>query len=84
MPDLSAALDVDLGSQKSVLVIPWQSIGMEADHAFVWLKTTAGFEKRSVQMGPRNDLEAIVVSGLSEGDTIRRAAIEDEAGAGLQ
>ena len=83
-PDLSAALDVDLGSQKSVLVIPWQSIGMEADHAFVWLKTTAGFEKRSVQMGPRNDLEAIVVSGLSEGDTIRRAAIEDEAGAGLQ
>ena len=84
LPDLSAALDVDLGSQKSVLVIPWQSIGMEADHAFVWLKTTAGFEKRSVQMGPRNDLEAIVVSGLSEGDTIRRAAIEDEAGAGLQ
>ena len=84
LPDLSAALDVDLGSQKSVLVIPWQSIGMEADHAFVWLKTTAGFEKRSVQMGPRNDLEAVVVSGLSEGDTIRRAAIEDEAGAGLQ
>src|SRR5437870_10524467 len=84
LPDLSAALDVDLGSQKSALVIPWQSIGMEADHAFVWLKTTASFEKRSVQMGPRNDLEAIVVSGLSEGDTIRRAAIEDEAGAGLQ
>jgi len=84
LPDLSAALDVDLGSQKSVLVIPWQSIGMEADHAFVWLKTTASFEKRSVQMGPRNDLEAVVVSGLSEGDTIRRAAIEDEAGAGLQ
>src|SRR5207244_1007491 len=35
-PALSAALDVDLGSQKSVLVIPWQSIGSEADHAFVW------------------------------------------------
>ena len=84
LPDLSAALDVDLGSQKSVLVIPWQSIGMEADHAFVWLKTTASFEKRSVQMGPRNDLEAVVASGLSEGDTIRRAAIEDETGAGLQ
>ncbi len=84
LPDLSAALDVDLGSQKSVLVIPWQSIGMEADHAFVWLKTTASFEKRSVQMGPRNDLEAVVASGLSEGDTIRRAAIEEETGAGLQ
>src|SRR5213080_2032715 len=45
LPDLSAALDVDLGSQKSVLVIPWQSIGIETDHAFVWLKTTASFEK---------------------------------------
>src|SRR6266576_248521 len=84
LPDLSAALDVDLGSQKSVLVIPWQSIGVEADHPFVWLKSTGSFEKRAVQMGPRNDLEAVVVSGLKEGDIIRRAAIEDEPGAGLQ
>jgi hypothetical protein len=37
-----------------------------------------------VQLGPRNDLEAVVVSGLNEGDIIRRAAIEDESGAGLQ
>ncbi len=84
LPDLSAALDVDLGSKMSVLVVPWQSIGIEADHAFVWLKTTASFEKRTVQMGSRNDLEAVVVSGLSEGDTIRRAAIEDEPGAASQ
>ncbi|PYU71270.1 MAG: hypothetical protein DMG49_09620, partial [Acidobacteria bacterium] len=77
----SAALDVDLGSQKNVLVIPWQSIGIEADHVFVWLKTTGSFEKRTVQTGSRNDLEAVVVSGLAEGDTIRRAAIEDELGA---
>ena len=84
LPDLSAALDVDLGSQKNVLLIPWQSIGSEADHAFVWLKTTGSFEKRTVQTGYRNDLEAVVVSGLAEGDTIRRAAIEDKAGAALQ
>jgi len=84
LPDLSAALDVDLGSQKSVLVIPWQSVGSEADHAFVWLKTTGSFEKRTVQTGSRNDLEAVVVTGLREGDTIRRDAIEDEAGAAPQ
>src|SRR5216110_533791 len=84
LPDLSAALDLDLGSKMSVLVVPWQSIGIEADHAFVWLKTTASFEKRTVQMGSRNDLEAVVVSGLSEGDAIRRAAIEDEPGAASQ
>src|SRR5437867_12262245 len=78
LPDLSAALDVDLGSKMSVLVVPWQSIGIEADHAFVWLKTTASFEKRTVQIGPRNDLEVVVNSGLAEGDIIRRTAIEDQ------
>src|SRR6266446_6579744 len=76
LPDLSAALDLDLGSQKSVLVVPWQSIGSESNHSYVWLKTAGGVEKRSVQTGPRSDLEVIVNSGLSEGDIIRRVAIE--------
>src|SRR5216684_1892752 len=84
LPDLSAALDLDLGSQNHVLVVPWQSIGIEGNHSFVWLKSTVGFEKRSVQTGSRNDLEAVVNSGLSEGDIIRRAAIEDQPGAGRQ
>src|SRR5712671_876420 len=80
LPDLSAALDLDLGTQKKVLVVPWQSIGMEAGHSFVWLKTRVGFEKRSVETRSRNDLEAVVNSGLSEGDTIRRVAVEEQPG----
>jgi multidrug efflux pump subunit AcrA (membrane-fusion protein) len=82
LPDLSAALDVDLGSQKNVLVVPCQSIGMENNRSFVWLKSTVGFDKRAVQTGARNDLEAVVNSGLSEGDIIRRAAIEGQTGTG--
>ncbi len=84
LPDLSAALDLDLGTQKKVLVVPWQSIGMEAGHSFVWLKTRVGFEKRSVETRSRNDLEAVVNSGLSEGDTIRRVAVEEQQGADRQ
>src|ERR1700704_4820336 len=84
LPDLSAALDLDLGTQKNVLVVPWQSIGMEAGHSFVWLKTRVGFEKRSVETKSRNDLEAVVNSGLSEGDTTRRVAVEEQPGAGRQ
>jgi HlyD family secretion protein len=80
LPDLSAALDLDLGSQKDVLVVSWQSIGVEADHSFVWLKTRMGFEKHSVQTGSRSDLEAVVKSGLSEGDVIRRTAIGEQPG----
>ncbi|HKV63262.1 MAG TPA: HlyD family efflux transporter periplasmic adaptor subunit [Candidatus Acidoferrum sp.] len=84
LPDLSAALDLDLGSQKKVLVVLCQSIGTENNHSYVWLKSTVGFEKRSVQLGPRNDLEAVVNSGLSEGDIIRRAAVEGQEGAARQ
>jgi HlyD family secretion protein len=78
LPDLSAALDLDLGSQNNVIVVPWQSLGIEAGHPFVWLKTTGSFEKRTVQTGLRNDAEAVVVSGLAEGDKIRRTAIDDQ------
>src|SRR5712664_1506319 len=84
LPDLSAALDLDLGSRKNVLVVPLQSIGSESNHPYVWLKTTGGFEKHSVQTGPRNDLEVIVNSGLSEGDIIRRAASDAEPGSDRQ
>jgi multidrug resistance efflux pump len=80
LPDLSAALDLDLGSQRSALVGPWQSIGNEGGHSFVWVKTTVAFEKRTVQTGPRNDLETVVNSGLAEGDIIRRAAVEEQPG----
>jgi multidrug efflux pump subunit AcrA (membrane-fusion protein) len=82
LPDLSAALDLDLGSQENVLVVPCQSIGTEGDYSFVWVKASVGFEKRGVQTGSRNDLEAVVKSGLSEGDFIRRVAAENQAGAG--
>jgi multidrug efflux pump subunit AcrA (membrane-fusion protein) len=84
LPDLSAALDLDLGSEKNVLVVPSQSIGIEAAHPCVWLKTTVGFEKRNVETGPRNDLEVVVNSGLSEGDLLRRSAIEGQPGTSRQ
>ncbi len=77
LPDLSAAMDLDLGTENSVLVVPYQSIGTESGHSFVWLRTSSGFEKRTVKIGRRNDLNAMVESGLAEGDVIRRDAGED-------
>ena len=38
LPDLSAALDLELGSENNVLVVPCQSIGFASGHSFVWLK----------------------------------------------
>ena len=74
LPDLSAAMDLDLGSEKNALVVPYQSIGFAAGNPFVWRKDGATFEKRTVTLGPRNDLNGVVESGLAEGDMIRRDA----------
>ncbi|HMD10429.1 MAG TPA: HlyD family efflux transporter periplasmic adaptor subunit [Candidatus Acidoferrum sp.] len=81
LPDLSAAMDLDLGTDTNVLVVPYQSIGTELGHSFVWLKSSSGFEKRTVKIGRRNDLNAVVESGLAEGDVIRRDAGEDSGAA---
>ena len=81
LPDLSAAMDLDLGTESNVLVVPYQSIGTESGHSFVWLKNSSGFEKRTVKIGRRNDLNAVVESGLAEGDAIRRDAGEDPGAA---
>jgi HlyD family secretion protein/macrolide-specific efflux system membrane fusion protein len=83
LPDLSAAMDLDLGSENNMLVVPHQSVGTESGHSFVWLKTSSGYEKRVVKIGRRNDLSAVVESGLAEGDVILRDSRRD-AGAAEQ
>lgn len=80
LPDLSAAMDLDLGSENRVLVVPYQSIGFASGHSFVWLRNGGSFEKRTVTLGQRNDLNAVVESGLTEGDVIWRDA-SDNSGA---
>src|SRR5271168_1585125 len=81
LPDLSAALDLDLGSDQNVLVVPCQSIATESGHSFVWLRNSRGYEKREVKIGRRNDVNAVVESGLAEGDFVRRDAADDSTAA---
>ena len=81
LPDLSAALDLDMGSQKNALLIPNDALSFEDGHSYVWLKTANSFEKRKVEIGSRNDVDSTVSSGLSEGDVVRRTAKEVATGA---
>jgi len=76
LPDLSAALDLDLGSQESVLAIPRQYLESESGNSFVWVKDGSSFEKRAIKTGPSSDVETVVLSGLQEGDMIRRVVKE--------
>ena len=72
MPDLSTALDLDLGSEEQVLVVPRQCVKFESGNSFVWVKNSGSFEKRQVKTGPGNDSELTVLSGLQEGDIVTR------------
>lgn len=75
LPDLSAALDLDLGSVENALVVPRQSVEFVSENdPFVWVENSGSFEKRSVKTGPRSDTEVVVLSGLQEGDIIRQNA----------
>ena len=74
LPDLSAALDLDLGSVENAIVVPCQSVEFDSGNAFVWVENSGSFEKRSVKTGPRSDTEVVVLSGLKEGDIIRQNA----------
>lgn len=76
LPDLSVALDVELEKQENALVVPLQSVTQEASGNYVWLKNGTGFEKRQIRMGARNDMEAVVLSGISRGDIVRASAAE--------
>ena len=72
LPDLSAAVDVELERLPDVLLAPRDALVLENGRIFVWVKRGAGFEKRPVTLGQSNDIEAVVLSGLDAGDLVRR------------
>jgi HlyD family secretion protein len=73
MPDLSASADVQLSRLPNVLVVPAQSVINDKGQDYVFLKTATGFDKHQVKIGPANDLEVVIESGLHAGDVIRTA-----------
>lgn len=72
LPDLSAAVDVELERLSNVLLAPRDALLAENGKAYVSVKRGEGFEKRAVTLGHTNDSEAVVLSGLDEGDVVQR------------
>jgi multidrug efflux pump subunit AcrA (membrane-fusion protein) len=64
MPDLSAAVDVEIGRVDGALVVPRAAL-VSADGG--WFVALPGGDRQRVEVGPMNDLEAVIRSGLREG-----------------
>jgi HlyD family secretion protein len=72
MPDLSAAVDVEIARQPNALVAPLDSVMSENGQNFMMVKAGLGFEKRPVTIGPSNDLDVVIESGAREGEVVER------------
>ena len=69
-PDLSASVDVITETQQEALVIPRAAIAGIREAPTVWVENDGEFEMRQVQLGSISDTQAVVISGLNEGDLV--------------
>lgn len=72
MPDLSAAVDVELERKDNVVVVPRDAVSGEKDNFSVRVLDGDRVRTRAVTLGPMNDYEAVVASGLEPGVTVQR------------
>jgi multidrug efflux pump subunit AcrA (membrane-fusion protein) len=75
MPDLSAAIDVELERRPGALVAPRDAIFEEAGRAFVRVQRGASFEAQPVTLGGVSEHEAVIASGLAEGAVVLRGPL---------
>ncbi len=72
MPDLSAAVDVELERRASVLVAPRDSVITENGQTYVRVKSGTSSEKHPVKTGAKNDVEVVIESGVEAGAVVLR------------
>ncbi len=73
IPDISASVDVELESAPDAVLVPRGAVLQQAGRSeagFVWVQRNGSIEARAVRLGPKNDLEWAVLSGLQEGEMV--------------
>jgi len=72
IPDLSAAVEVQLERRPDALVVPRDAVTFENGQSFVQVKNSSGLERRSVKTGPVSDWEVVIESGVTPGTVLLR------------
>jgi multidrug resistance efflux pump len=70
IPDLSVGVDVILGTETGATIAPLEGIFFENGRALAFVETGSGWERRELELGLRNNLAAVVRSGLRPGEAI--------------
>lgn len=72
LPDLSAAVDVELQRQSNALVAPRDAIVNDDGRQYVLIRNGSSYEKREVKLGLANDVEQVILSGVEKGAVVLR------------
>jgi multidrug efflux pump subunit AcrA (membrane-fusion protein) len=72
LPDLSASVDVEIETQHDALVAPRDAIVADNGHTYVLVKSGSSYEKREVKVGPANDVDQMILSGIEKGAVVLR------------
>lgn len=72
LPDLSAAVDVELERKDNVIVVPRDAVVKDKDTFSVRVLDGNAARARTVTVGALNDHEAIIASGLEPGVMVQR------------
>src|SRR5262245_24605971 len=72
LPDLSAAIDVELERQDNVIVVPRDAVRREGNAVTVRVLDGEDVRPRTVAIGAMSDHEVIVTSGLEPGVMVQR------------
>ncbi len=77
LPDLSAAVDIELDRTANALVIPRDAVIHRDGKTFVRVIKGNSSEEREVKVAKANEVETVVESGIQAGETVLRAAETD-------
>jgi HlyD family secretion protein len=72
LPDLSSAVDIEIDRQPNALVVPRDTVIADNGKHFVEIKNGSSYEKREIKLGPANDSEQVIVSGVEKGALLLR------------
>jgi hypothetical protein len=70
IPDLSGSADVVLGTEENALVAAREAVLHENGEAVVYIAEGKQPRRQRVELGPASDTQVVLLSGVSEGDTL--------------
>jgi hypothetical protein len=70
IPDLSASAEVVLSASEEAPILPLDYLNRDGGQTSVYVRRGEGWEKRPVQLGAQNYVQAAVLSGLEAGEVI--------------